>query len=24
LQAVYDVQSRITWTDDQQAMIQYL
>ena len=24
LQVVYDVQSRITWTDDQQAMIQYL
>ena len=24
LQAVYDVQSCITWTDDQQAMIQYL
>ena len=24
LQAVYDVHSRITWTDDQQAMIQYL
>ena len=24
LQAIYDVQSQITWTEDQQAMIHYL
>ncbi len=24
LRAVYDVQSQITWTEDQQAMIHYL